>query len=168
MATNAAGETVTDPAAVFRTWRNYYANLASEYAELSDHQLVRRNPKCVYDEDYQQKVEAKLATIKLLRLFQPDMDSPITAKEVFAEIRKLQLGTAGGEGGVVSDILKTAADAVGSSKMRGNTGVVEALVLVFNYVFDNEVWPERWGRGVVIPLHKQDSRLDPGNYQPIT
>jgi hypothetical protein len=52
--------------------------------------------------------------------------------------------------------------------MRGDTGLVEALVLVFNYVFDNEVWPERWGSGVIVPLHKHDSRLLPSNYRPIT
>lgn len=168
VATDSTGKTVTDPAAVLRVWRDYYARLASEEAKLSDYHQAQGNNKSDYDEKYKQQVETKLAVLKLLRLHQPDMDSPITAKEVFAEIRKLRLGTAGGEGGVVSDILKTAADAVGSSKMRGNTGVVEALVLIFNYVFDNEVWPERWGKGVVIPLHKHDSRLDPGNYRPIT
>jgi hypothetical protein len=39
---------------------------------------------------------------------------------------------------------------------------------MFNYVFKEEVWPERWQRGSISPLHKQDSRLEPGNYRPIT
>jgi hypothetical protein len=30
------------------------------------------------------------------------------------------------------------------------------------------VWPERWGTGIIFPLHKHDSRLDPSNYRPIT
>ena len=41
-------------------------------------------------------------------------------------------------------------------------------MLVFNFVFQKEVWPDRWSRGIVFPLYKQDSRLDPGNYRPIT
>ena len=45
---------------------------------------------------------------------------------------------------------------------------MDALVLVFNFVFENEIWPDRWGTGVIVPLHKQDSRLEPSNYRPIT
>ena len=41
-------------------------------------------------------------------------------------------------------------------------------ILLFNFVFDNEIWPERWAMGIIFPLYKQDSRLEPGNYQPIT
>ncbi len=41
-------------------------------------------------------------------------------------------------------------------------------MLLFNYVLEKEVWPERWGTGVIFPLHKHDSRLDPSNYRPIT
>jgi hypothetical protein len=39
---------------------------------------------------------------------------------------------------------------------------------MFNYVFDKEEWPERWGSGIIFPLYKQDGRLEPGNYRPIT
>ena len=87
-----------------------------------------------------------------------------------AFMRQLSLTPAGkapGEDGVLTDILKSAADAVNNGKLRGDNTVVEALVLLFNYVFDKEVWPERWGKGVIFPLHKHDS-LDPSNYRPIT
>ena len=47
--------------------------------------------------------------------------------------------------------LKTVADTVGTDKMRGNTGVIDALVLIFNYVFEHEVWPARWGSGTIFP-----------------
>ena len=66
------------------------------------------------------------------------------------------------------DILKTAADAVNNSKLRGENSVVDALVMFFNFVFAHEVWPKRWGDGFIVPLHKHDSRLDPANYRPIT
>ena len=68
---------------------------------------------------------------------------------------------------MLSSILRHAADAVGKSKFKGNQ-MIEALTLMFNYVFDKEVWPERWGSGVIFPLYKEDDRLEPGNYRPIT
>lgn len=40
--------------------------------------------------------------------------------------------------------------------------------MLFNCVFDNELWPERWGTGTIVPLHKHDSKLDSANYRPIT
>ena len=46
--------------------------------------------------------------------------------------------------------------------------MVEALTLIFNYVFSREQWPERWGSGIIFPLYKQGSKLEPGNYRPIT
>ena len=113
-------------------------------------------------------MEERLGWMRRLRQYQPELDRPITADEVYAAIRKLKMGKAPGEDGILTDILKTAADAVNNGKLRGNNTVVTALVLLFNYVFDNEVWPERWGTGVIFPLHKHDSRLDPSNYRPIT
>jgi hypothetical protein len=47
------------------------------------------------------------------------------------------------EDGMMVDIFKTAADAVNNKKLRGDNTVVDALVLFFNFVFDQEVWPVR-------------------------
>ena len=161
VAVDASGETVTDPVHVLRVWRDFSAGIAS--ADLSD---TREEGK--YDDEYKKEVEDRLAWLRGLRKYQDDLDRPITATEVFMAIRKLKMGKAPGEDGVLTDILKTAADAVNNSRLRGNNTVVDALVLLFNYVFDNEVWPERWGTGVIFPLHKHDSRLEPSNYRPIT
>ena len=68
----------------------------------------------------------------------------------------------------MSDIIKTAADAVNTSKLRQDNSVVTAITFLFNFMFANEIWPERWSTGVITPLFKSDSRLDPGNYRPIT
>ena len=40
-------------------------------------------------------------------------------------------------------------------------------MLLFNFVFKHEVWPKRWGQGIIFPIFKEGSRLDPGNYRPI-
>ena len=70
--------------------------------------------------------------------------------------------------GILTDLIKSGTDAVNTSTMRGSGGMIDAIVLIFNFVFDNETWPERWGTGIISPLYKQDSRLDPSNYRPVT
>ena len=161
VATDEHGDTITDPVGVLRAWRDFSARIASADLEGTDEEGI-------YDEEYKKEVEARLRRLRNIRAHQPELDRPITAAEIFRAIRKLKMGKAPGQDGILTDILKTAADAVNNSKLRGNNTVVEALVLLFNYVFDNEVWPERWGTGVIVPLHKHDSRLDPSNYRPIT
>jgi hypothetical protein len=161
VAVDVNGNTVTEPWAVLRAWRDFSAGIAS--ADLKNSREEGR-----YDDDYQTEVEDRLTWLRLVREHQPVLDKPITAKEVFYALRKLRMGSAPGEDGMLVDLLKTAADAVNNNKLRGENTVVDSLVVFFNFVFENEVWPDRWGEGVIIPLHKHDSRLDPANYRPIT
>jgi hypothetical protein len=161
VATDSEGKTVTDPVDVLRAWRDFSAGIAS--ADLSGTQ-----EEGIYDDEYKREVEERLEWMRSVHQHQPVLDAPITALEVFAAIRKLKMGKAPGEDGVLTDILKTAADAVNNSKLRRGNTVVDAMVLLFNFVFDKEVWPERWGTGIIFPLHKHDSRLNPANYRPIT
>ena len=53
--------------------------------------------------------------------YQPMLDAPITAVEVFMATRKLKMGKAPGEDGILTDILKSAAesDAVNNGTLRG-------------------------------------------------
>ena len=99
---------------------------------------------------------------------QEELDYPITREEVFRAIRRLKLGNAPGVDRIRTDILKHAAAAVYTNRLRQDNTVIDALTLFFNYVLETEVWPARWKEGVIFPLHKDDSRLDPGNYRPIT
>ena len=68
------------------------------------------------------------------------LDGQITDEEVFAAIRKLKMGKAPGVDGMLTSIIKTAADAVYTSKLKKGNTVVEALTLLFNYVFEKEKW----------------------------
>jgi hypothetical protein len=158
MVEGAEGGIETDPLAVLRTWKRFSSAIASPGFE----------EECIFDEEHRVSVEERLSRLRAVRLAQPELDGLITEREVFRAIRKLKAGKAPGVDGILTSILKPAAAAVGADKLgQGNT-VVEALTLLFNFVFENEVWPERWGSGIVFPLYKQDSRLDPGNYRPIT
>jgi len=161
VAENDEGEVVTDPLEVLKVWRKFSAAIASANLEGTEEEGK-------YDDEYKRQVEDRLELLTRARLHHPILDRPITTKEVWVAVRKMKLGKAPGEDGILTDILKTAADAVGTSKMRGNNTVIDSLCLLFNYVLDREVWPERWGTGVIFPLHKEDSRLDPSNFRPIT
>ena len=155
------GCTQTDPTSVLRAWRDFSAQIAS-----SD--LSGTHEEGIYDDDYKRDVERRLDMLKLFKDHQQEIDHPITSKEVFRAVRKLTLGKAPGEDGILTDIIKTAADAVNNSKLRGDNTVISAITLLFNFILDREVWPQRWSTGVIFPLHKGGSRLDPGNYRPIT
>ena len=161
VAENEQGDVETDPVEVLRIWRGFSSAIAS--ADLTDTQEEGK-----YDDEYKKQIEDRLELLKKAHLHHPILDRPITMEEVWRAVRKLKLGKAPGEDGILTDILKTAADGVGTSRMRGNNTVVRALHLLFNFVFEREVWPERWKTGVIFPLHKQDSRLDPSNFRPIT
>lgn len=161
VAINKHGTTITDPVEVLHAWRDFSANMAS-----SD--LANTSEEGIYDEDYKREVDERLEWLRRIKIHQLELDHPITRLEVFKAIRKLKIGKAAGEDGVLTDILKSAADAVNTNKLKPGNSVVDALVLLFNYVFDNEVWPDRWGSGIIFPLHKHGSRLDPSNYRPIT
>jgi hypothetical protein len=161
VAENDEGEVVTDPVEVLNVWRKFSAAIASANLEGTEEEGK-------YDDEYKRQVEDRLELLKRARLNHPILDRPITVQEVWAAVRKMKLGKAPGEDGILTDILKTAADAVGTSKMRWNNTVIDSLCLLFNFVLDREVWPERWGTGVIFPLHKADSRLDPSNFRPIT
>ena len=158
MATDKAGEVVTDPLAVLKVWKDFSSSISNPSPE----------EECIYDEDYKRERESRLRALRAVPADQPELDGPITRQEVFDAIRKLKAGKAPGVDGVTTTILMMAADAVGTSKLKVDNHVVDSLVLLFNFVFDNEIWPERWATGIIFPLYKQDSRLDPGNYRPIT
>jgi len=147
----------TDPIKVLKGWRNFTKAIANPGQE----------EECMYDNDHKLLIEERLEQIKRLKNYQAVLDDPITKAEIYQAIRKLKVGKAAGVDDILTSILKPAADAVGNSKLRNNP-VVDALELLFNFVFENEVWPERWGQGIIFPLYKDSgSRLDPGNYRPI-
>jgi hypothetical protein len=161
VAVDARGVTVTDPVTVLKAWRDFSASIAST-------DLRGTKEEGIYDDEYKDEIEGRLEWLRLVRIHQPHLDRPFTGQEVFSAIRKLRMGSAPGEDGILVDIIKTAADAVNNSKLRGRNTVIEGITMLFNFMFTNEVWPDRWSTGVITPLFKADSRLDPSNYRPIT
>jgi hypothetical protein len=158
MAHNSAGEVETDIVGVLKVWKEFSSSIANP----------GNTEEGKYDDDYKEHTEARLERLRIVKLIQQVLDCTITRQEIFVAIRKLKVGKAPGLDGIITSILKAAADAIGTNELKSKNSVVDSLVFVFNYIFKHEVWPDRWSRGIVFPLYKQDSRLDPGNYRPIT
>jgi hypothetical protein len=82
---------------------------------------------------------------------------PITELEVFTALRRMKAGEAPGVDGVLSIILREAAGAVGCSDLKTGNWTVRVLTGMFSLCVQRQ-------RGIISHLHKQDSRLEPGNY----
>ncbi|CAB1105071.1 unnamed protein product [Ectocarpus sp. CCAP 1310/34] len=50
----------------------------------------------------------------------------------------------------------------------GGKGMIQLMVLLYNWVWKNEYTPSRWREGVVVNLFKKGDKTDPGNYRGIT
>ena len=140
------GKVESDPIEVLKIWRRFSA-------EMAEGTLAEEG---IYDDEFKKLTEDRLAELRKLRLEQPHLDGPITAREVFRAIRRMKMGI----DGVLSSVLRHAADAVGTSELKPENSVVDALVLMFNYVFDKEEWPERWG--VVLSFLSGQARRQAG------
>ena len=81
----------------------------------------------------------------------------ISEKEVGEALKKLKNGTAAGEDGILTEILK-----------GGGEVMVRSLTKMFNKVWEEENSPEGWGKGIIVALYKDDGDMaDPGNYRGI-
>ena len=148
----------TDPIKVLKLWRESWKSVVNPSQE----------EEAIYDNEHRDEILSRLELLRKFSIHQPNFDRPIDREEVWTAIRKIKCGKAPGVDGVLSTIIKEAADAVGTTKLKDYNPVVDSLTLVFNFVFKHEVWPKRWGQGIIFPIFKEGSRLDPGNYRPIT
>ena len=117
LAIDSNGKVLTDTTAVLKLWRGVWSDIANPSQE----------EEAIYDEGHKKEVEDRLDYLRSVRLSQQHFDKPITAQEVFTAIRKTKSGKAPGVDGVTTTILKMAADAVGTNKLKPDNPVVEAL-----------------------------------------
>ena len=147
----------TDPKKALEIWKDFWEALANP------------NPTedLLYDHDHKLRTLERLAILRNNPGHQPELDLPFSREEVWIAIRKLEMGKAAGVDGILPSIIKSAADAVDNSLLLEYNPLVDSLSLLFNFIFEHEVWPKRWGQGIIIPIFKEGSRLNPGNYRPI-
>ena len=152
------GTLATDHREILNIWKNHIQEQAQGKPEDDDK----------YDSSFKMRTSITLRIKQAIRLHQEELDEKITRNEVWEAIRHMKMGKAAGEDQISADIVRAAAGAVWNSKLHENNPTVDAMTLLFNYIYDKEVWPTRWSQGVIIPLHKHDSMTDPSNYRPIT
>jgi exonuclease III len=87
----------------------------------------------------------------------PVMDAPFSAEDVICGLEKLQLYKAGSFDQVRNEMLKA-----------GGEPMVDALLLLFNWINSNEQVPGDWAKSLVVFLHKDGDRRDPGNFRGIS
>ena len=84
-------------------------------------------------------------------------DAPITSHEVLQELKCLKLGKAPGIDGISNEFYKYLSD-----------NMVQPLTILFNYVWENGEYPDKWSEGIIQPLHKKGSLSEPDNYRKLT
>ena len=78
----------------------------------------------IYDDEDRDEVERRLDGLRRLDIRQEELDGAITVEEVFRAVRRMKMGKAPGVDGVLISILRHAADAVGTNKLKEENTVV--------------------------------------------
>ena len=147
----------TNPARTLEVWKKYWENLANSNVD----------EEAKYDNDHKERSLRRLEHLRNLPDAHPTFDLPFSRDEVWKAIRKLSSGKAAGVDGILNTIILVATGAIGNKEISQDNPMVDSMTLLFNFIFKHEVWPKRWGQGIIVPLFKDGSRLDPGNYRPI-
>ena len=85
------------------------------------------------------------------------MNMPITVGEIDDVLNKLKVGKASGSDGIGPDFYK-----VNCTLLR------EFLFVLFNKVYDCNVYPIEWSKSLIFPLHKKGSVSNVQNYRGIS
>ena len=77
--------------------------------------------------------------------------------EIRAAIKELQRGKSAGEDGIINELF-----------IYGEAALTPYLTVLFNFVFENGIFPNEWTKGLLVPLHKKGSINIKENYRGIT
>ena len=86
-----------------------------------------------------------------------ELDRPISKEEVLLAIRKLKHGKSAGPDGLIAEFFRNSGELT-----------VCFLVKLFNYLFDEGIYPNSWTESIIIPLFKKGDVNDVNNYRGIS
>jgi exonuclease III len=86
-----------------------------------------------------------------------ELDKPIDESEVTEAIKNLNRNKSPGLDGLPSEIFIDCSEIL-----------VPYITNMFNYIFDNECYPEAWTKGIIIPIPKKGDLKDANNYRGVT
>ena len=85
------------------------------------------------------------------------LNAPIQMEEIERALKKSKNKKAAGSDGLVSEFLK-----------YSNGHLDCPLSALFNFILNSGEYPDMWSEGLVNPIHKKESKTEPGNYRKIT
>ena len=85
------------------------------------------------------------------------LDRPFSSDEIIKTINMLHRHKSADISGNVADFF-----------IDSKEFIVPYLSKLFNFIYDNGVYPELWTKGLIVPIHKKDDHSDPKNYRGIT
>ena len=130
---------------------------------------VQRNHLTANDENYNQslmnKIEKVISEIDMeseIRMYKDTpvfdaLNGPIQIEEIKKALKKSKNKKAAGADGLVSEFFKYT-----DGNMDG------PLTALFNYILNSGEYPDQWSEGLVNPIHKKESKSEPGNYRKVT
>jgi len=125
------------------------------YKAIGDKNLDRAD----FDNEYEKIVDEEVMQMHTRSLIhqEDELGRPISLEEVKSITHELQNGKAAGVDGIVNEIIK-----YGGDKMN------VIIWKLCNTIFDKEVVPKDWQRGIIFPIFKDGDRRRPLNYRGIT
>ena len=85
------------------------------------------------------------------------LDRPISREEILLAIRKIKRKKAPGPDGVIGEFFKYSSEKV-----------LPFLLQLFNYLFENGLYPDAWTESIILPLYKKGNPNDTNNYRGIS
>ena len=110
-----------------------------------------------YTPDQAVKDELKELLESELQCAFEELNAQITHDDIKKAIKELKPGKSAGEDLLLNEFY-----------IHGKEFLLPYLHKLFNYVFDQGIFPDTWSEGILVPLFKSGSRKVPGNYRGIT
>lgn len=111
-----------------------------------------------FDLEFLNEIQIALSSIEIDNAIEKfPTDQPISFSEVRHQLIKLKSGKAPGIDGIGNEFFKYACDEL-----------IEPLTTVFNYIWQNRVFPDKWSEGIIQPIHKKGSTEQVDNYRKVT
>ena len=86
-----------------------------------------------------------------------ELDNPITDIEVIKAIESLKRGKSSGLDYLINEMF-----------IDANGVLTPYLTKLFNHMFENNIYPDKWTKSVIIPIPKKGDLSDVNNYRGIT
>ena len=107
--------------------------------------------------DFENTVLRKLKLYQQVNKTVPDLDKNISLGELRKTIQSLPNRKAVGVDGLLNEMFKAGIDELSPS-----------ILLLFNNILNDGVFPELWTKGMIVPIAKSCGTDDPNNYRGIT